>query len=202
MANYKCPHCEALVNLQPSELGATKHCHQCHGPFIVPIPEAAVAPTPPTIQEQPPSVANFTPGPSHRRPTRRASRKTDQQAQVVGYLLVTLLGVVFIAWLLFGESDSGPGSDSPTPTKIEAWGMAQGFVKDQLKSPSTADFGGVLTEYQDPDTIVTDLGRGTFRVRAWVDSQNGFGAMIRNRFTCEVKYQGNDKWMCSELTFD
>lgn len=79
--------------------------------------------------------------------------------------------------------------------------MAQQFVKDNLKSPSTADFGGVFSDYQDPDQVVTVLGDGKFRVRAWVDAQNAFGATIRNRFVCVLEYVGNDRWRRTHLEF-
>jgi len=79
--------------------------------------------------------------------------------------------------------------------------MAQQFVKDKLKSPGTADFGGVFSDYQKPDDVVTDLSGGKFRVRAWVDAQNSFGAKLRNRFVCELEYMGNDRWRLTSLVF-
>ena len=79
--------------------------------------------------------------------------------------------------------------------------MTQQFVKDNLKSPSSADFGGVFGDYQDPYQIVTDLGEGKFRVQAWVDAQNSFGAKIRNRFVCELEYVGNNRWRMTNLAF-
>ena len=47
-------------------------------------------------------------------------------------------------------------------------------MKDRLKSPSTADFSDENRE-QLTDTV--------FVVTGSVDSENGFGAMIRNDFT-------------------
>lgn len=79
--------------------------------------------------------------------------------------------------------------------------MAQQFVKENLKSPSTADFGGVFSDYQDPDKVVTALGGDKFRVRAWVDAQNAFGGTIRNHFVCELEYVGNDRWRMTHLEF-
>lgn len=77
--------------------------------------------------------------------------------------------------------------------------MTQQFVADRLKSPSSADFGGLFSDYQDPDEVVTALGGGEFRVVAWVDAENSFGANIRTHFVCELKYIGNDRWRCTSL---
>ncbi len=108
--------------------------------------------------------------------------------------------------LAAGSTDSsgtGSGSNSTSSKKIDAWVMAQQFVEDKLKSPSTASYGGVFSgDYQDPDSVVTVLGGGKYRVRAWVDSQNSFGAQIRTHFTCELEDQGGGSWRCTSLNFD
>lgn len=118
----------------------------------------------------------------------------------VGSALVVLALVVLAIGSSDGEGGGGTSS-STTPGKIEAWVMAQQFVKDNLKSPGTADFGGVFSDYQDPDEVVTYLGNGKFRVRAWVDAQNSFGATLRNHFVCELEYVGNDRWRLTNLVF-
>lgn len=51
------------------------------------------------------------------------------------------------------------------------------FVERYLKSPSTA-------EYPSLSDVVIVPGEGcTLKVRAWVDAQNGFGAMIRTNYS-------------------
>ena len=52
----------------------------------------------------------------------------------------------------------------------------------QLKSPASAQFP------VDMISIVGDDERG-YRVSGFVDSQNGYGAMLRNDFTADVKIQ-------------
>jgi hypothetical protein len=86
--------------------------------------------------------------------------------------------------------------------KIDAWVMAQQLVKDRLKAPSSADFGGIFSDYQEPETVVADLGSGRFRVVAWVDAQNSFGARTRNHFVCDLQFTGKDNWRCTRLVFD
>jgi hypothetical protein len=139
----------------------------------------------------------------------------EQQAQkTAGIGCLVVIAIFFILYLIGSfSSDTGGGNQStspgtrtnaPTgenPGKIEAWVMAQEFVKDRLKSPSSANFGGIFSDYQSPHDVVTDIGGGKFRVRAWVDAQNSFGAMIRTHFVCELEYAGNDCWRLLSLDF-
>jgi len=90
------------------------------------------------------------------------------------------------------------GGNSPGD-KITAWIMAKIFVKRDLKSPGSASFGGLFTDRQDPKSVVTSLGGGKYRVNAWVDADNSFGATIRTPFVCELKYAGGDNWQCTDL---
>ena len=82
-----------------------------------------------------------------------------------------------------GGSYNGTSRDSRT---VEAWTMAQLFLEDHLKSPSTASYG-----WQTSDDCVTNLGDGVYQVKGWVDSQNGFGATVRMKFVVKVKDAGD-----------
>jgi hypothetical protein len=114
-----------------------------------------------------------------------------------------LLVMIALAAGSIDSSGTESGSESTSFEKINAWIMTQNFVEDQLKSPSTASYGGLFSgDYQDPNSVVTDLGGGKYRVRAWVDSQNSFGGQMRTHFTCELVDQGGDSWRCTSLTFD
>lgn len=82
--------------------------------------------------------------------------------------------------------------------KVMAWVIAKKLIKPQLKSPSTAVF-----EDSHTDKMVFPTGIDCqYRVRAYVDAQNAFGAKLRNKFTAVVKYNGNDKWSLVSLEFD
>jgi hypothetical protein len=73
--------------------------------------------------------------------------------------------------------------------------MAEKFVKESLKSPSTAKFGSVFGEYQNPNELVSyDSESKVYTVRGWVDSQNGFGAVIRARFKVTMLRVDEDNW--------
>lgn len=117
----------------------------------------------------------------------------------IGVVLVIVL-VVFGA--LSGGGSSPSTSAASAPDKIEAWIMAEKFVKDRLKSPGTANFGGVFNNYQDPDDQVSVVGANTYVVTGWVDAQNGFGATVRTNWRCKLLYLGNGKWRCLDLTME
>lgn len=59
--------------------------------------------------------------------------------------------------------------------------MAQEFVKEQLKAPSTAKF----EDYDDGH--VTALGNDEYSISAYVDAQNVYGAMIRNFYHVKLR---------------
>jgi len=101
-----------------------------------------------------------------------------------GLLLLTL------CILAVGSSDNGGKSG---PDKIGAFVMSQEFVKERLKAPSTADF-----PWYD-ESFVTDLGGGRFRVSAYVDAQNSFGAKIRSKYTCILKSTDGDTWTLESI---
>ena len=112
------------------------------------------------------------------------------------------LSLVVVVAIIAGVLAALGGNSSDSPDKIEAWVVAQQFVEGELRSPGSADYGSVWGgDYQDPDVVVTDLGNDEFRVSAWVDAENAFGAKIRSYFVCELKYIGDDRWRCTSLTF-
>jgi hypothetical protein len=57
----------------------------------------------------------------------------------------------------------------------------EGKVKNTLQSPTTAQFSGVTTTKHD---------FGVWTIEGNVDAQNGFGAMIRDTFSCVVDKNG------------
>jgi len=56
-------------------------------------------------------------------------------------------------------------------------------VTEQLKAPATAEFAAL------EDVEVTEKSAG-YTLRGDVDAQNGFGALIRNSYTCDVTVTG------------
>lgn len=70
-------------------------------------------------------------------------------------------------------------------TDKEAWTCAMNIVRNNLKAPATAKFCSFT------DGTVTHLGNGEYKVTGWVDSQNGFGVMVRSNFT--VTYTATER---------
>lgn len=68
----------------------------------------------------------------------------------------------------------------------EVWAMAQSFVKDQLKSPKSADF----PTYGDGSVSITNAG-DYYKVTGYVDAENSFGAEIRSTFSLVLKKSGS-----------
>lgn len=96
-----------------------------------------------------------------------------------------LLGTVAVTLIACG------GGTDPKDKHIEARVVCEDFVKDRLKSPGSADF----TEQTEVGKYPTWIARGS------VDSQNTFGALMRNQYWCTVTYHpSTDKWTLEEMT--
>ena len=78
---------------------------------------------------------------------------------------------------------------------IDATVVCKKFVKDRIKTPATADFGGFESGNK-------DIAPGqSYTVSAYVDAQNSFGANVRNNFTCKVRYDGGGSFSLVNLSF-
>lgn len=83
------------------------------------------------------------------------------------------------------EDDSDP--------RANAFYVCAEFVERRLKSPASADFPNYFSA---PSMVSGDAP--TYTVRSYVDSENGFGANIRTRFTCTVTDIG-DEWRLDNI---
>ncbi len=73
---------------------------------------------------------------------------------------------------------------SLTPKEI-AWYGCQVAIESRLKAPKTAEF----QRYSEKD--IRYINDKIYYVYMYVDSQNGFGAMIRTDFTCQIELSEN-----------
>lgn len=130
--------------------------------------------------------------------TGKPAEKKDKKGSGCGTLIVALIVLGVIAGVCGdgGDSSSGGGSRPDTGEAVGAWVVCQQFVEDRLQAPATAEYPSGYSNY------TTALGGGRFRVDAYVDAENGFGALIRTDFSCTVNYQGNDNWRLENLTFE
>jgi len=68
--------------------------------------------------------------------------------------------------------------------------VVKAAVKEKLYAPATARFSDIRYTQVEDDTWI---------VCGYVDAQNLFGALIRQRFYCTLKYLGNDKWQAIDV---
>lgn len=121
-----------------------------------------------------------------------------QKQQGVGCLVIILVigGLIAIGALFGGSDDDETDADD---LRYAAFEVCKDFVSDKLASPGTAVFRNYFED--DGEVSVTGTGSPTFVVRSSVDSENGFGALLRTDFVCEVGQAGGDQWRLAGLEF-
>lgn len=77
----------------------------------------------------------------------------------------------------------------------KAYFISQSFVKERLKSPSSADFPSAFNTQA---FSVTAILPNKYMVSSYVDAQNSFGAKIRSRYSCTLKHENNN-WSLESL---
>jgi Double zinc ribbon len=113
--------------------------------------------------------------------------------------LVRYAGGLMLSGLLISLSvsvshfPSTPSRPALPYSESTAFYICQQFVEKRLKAPASAKFASYSTD------MTIDLGDGKFRVSSYVDSQNGFGAMLRNNYTCTVHWTGGSSWSLDNL---
>lgn len=91
-------------------------------------------------------------------------------------VMATILISVGIVILLFHQavSDANPGP----PTGTDHYYTAIATIREHLKAPSTAKFSSVSED----KAYCEEVAGTVWEAGGWVDSQNGFGAMLRSRW--------------------
>jgi hypothetical protein len=104
-------------------------------------------------------------------------------------LAVLVVALVLAGVVIFGERS--PPKERACGSTTDALVMSRTFVKQRLKAPSTATFARLT----DPEVRITSSAPCQFAVLAWVDAQNGFGAMIRSRYSMNLRHDAKeDMW--------
>jgi hypothetical protein len=128
--------------------------------------------------------------------------KLPQPMSPVFKVLLVLLGVGFftstIMAIVSPPTSSAPEQPSTYSYELSARSFSEFYIERLLKSPSTADFC---------TGTATDLGDGRWKVVSCVDSQNGFGAMIRSNWQTIMIFDGTDvedmgAWKVEQVIFD
>lgn len=113
-------------------------------------------------------------------------KKSGCLAQII--LFVFVMGLV--GWLSY-STDQQKKNETPEirreakcgkEGKFSAGYMAEKFVRDRLKAPSTAKFPW----YE--ESSVTISGECEFVIRSYVDAQNSYGAMLRSDYVVKLEY--------------
>ena len=117
-------------------------------------------------------------------------------------ILVGFFG--FMAFIMIlGNLSGGSSTETtaqPEDHKNAAYVISKGYVKQALKSPSTADFPFL-------DFSATVTNGNEYEISSYVDSQNSFGATLRSNWTTRLKYLGGteadpNSWKLVSLVID
>lgn len=136
---------------------------------------------------------------------------TDENARLLGLPIVAwwviagivaLVGVAAVAYSAGSgsgeEADSGSGEEADAPASTSstvdpltqdegAYNVCTQFVSDRLRAPATAIFPPY--DEDNDDINVHEAPEETYTIEGVVDSENGFGALIRSTWTCEVVHE-------------
>jgi hypothetical protein len=119
-----------------------------------------------------------------------------------------ILLIVFVPMMIFSSSSSTPVSKEESTLYAKQHAVAsfsKSYVEGVLKAPSTAKFG------TSPSITQDEKDKNVFEVISHVDSENGFGAMIRSTWSVKARYIGGDteddiwngpNWRIVEIWFD
>lgn len=81
-----------------------------------------------------------------------------------------------------------PDTETDAETlRVDLYLRAQKEVRRVLKSPGTARFPRAV--WDAGEIKVSQMPDGTYRVFAWVDSENSFGALLRDQWMVEFDAQ-------------
>lgn len=124
------------------------------------------------------------------------NNSTGMKSNDWGCVVLILLIVVPVAFFTFAPNRSTGGASQPNNPNGDAIGaciVAEKFVRERLRSPSTAEFPPGTSQCR------TSHNGGVWTVRSYVDAQNAFGAMLRSDYVVVTRYNGNDNWSLVEI---
>ena len=128
--------------------------------------------------------------------------KLPQPMSPIVKVVLVLFGIgIFTSIFTAAISPSSPSTPEQPSTysyELSARSFSKFYIERLLKSPSTADFCS---------GTATDLGDNRWKVVSCVDSQNGFGAMIRSNWQTIMIFTGGDvddmgAWKVEQIIFD
>lgn len=100
----------------------------------------------------------------------------------IGCAILGVLGLALTWFVFFPSTATTRGvpafDDSADRSQVAA--LCETAVEQKLKSPASAKFPPQHA------AAVKAIAPRTYRMVSYVDSQNGFGAVLRTNFTCEA----------------
>lgn len=112
-----------------------------------------------------------------------------------------LIPVALTVVALITACDDGTGDPKSDVSKQSASVICQEFIKkdSRIKSPGSLKFSGVSST---TIKVLSTKSPWKYGVTGWIDSENDFGAVKRNRYLCEVSTRDKgDNWHLNDLTF-
>jgi hypothetical protein len=96
---------------------------------------------------------------------------------------------IFILFLFSSLFLTGCG----TKPETDAYIMSQMFVEKRLKAPKTAKFPHISK------IKVESANENRWLIKSYVDSENGYGAVVRQEYRAIVEHLEGDKWKLIKL---
>ena len=99
------------------------------------------------------------------------------------FIIIIFIAAIVLCIIVGRIIFCGPnsGKDSYGHDKADVIVIAENAVRQQLKSPSTAQFCN-SSEYS------VSRSENEWTVSGWVDAQNSFGATLRSKFTVTISF--------------
>jgi hypothetical protein len=121
----------------------------------------------------------------------------DQKVPSFKKSMFVLFFLGLLIYLFSGEKKP----DAPEiPDETDAFVYCQLHIKKALRSPASADFPSITADGNKIVLMKKGPPEWQYFVRSYVDSQNGFGAMIRTHFTCTMNKQPQwDHWVVEDV---
>jgi hypothetical protein len=123
-------------------------------------------------------------------------QKSDRAGWENNWIAAVCVFSGMMAYMVYRNGSSTSSSIANADDgRAQAITMAQGFVKEHLKSPTSASFAWSFDEYE-----VNQFVGGTWSVSGYVDAVNGFNANLRTRWIVKMKDEGTN-WRLLSLDF-
>ena len=112
-------------------------------------------------------------------------------------LSIVIVGMFFVFWIIGKTSQPINQADHRGNVNeiLLAYNYAETFVKEKLKSPSSAIFPNSQKKVEDTEY----KGDNTYYINSEVESMNSFGAMVKTKFTCTIVFKDKEI-VCNDIT--